>query len=716
MSGQSSIIIVLAIVIFFIIVLTFAWQNFLLVGPPEPGSIGELKKLLRDAVEEKIYTGAYETLERIGGQGGYLDVPSPNIDFGLGKVSYWQICQHGFIPSLDNITRDIREGMKRYLNAWEIAEFEGKRVAKSEINSSDVEVVISPKTMVFRVWMHVSIEGYKLDLPLEVQMESSFLSLYSFARDFVEDNLEGRHFETFIASLFYHSYEDTDHISNPNFLPNMGVLTECGQTIYKTWDEVERVISGMVNYALTHIDLWQEPPPESERTFLDYYIPDLNGKRYPEYGVEFFPTGELTQDNLQPSQNPIVITNNKVLHRFVPACRKEYDVRYSWYQPLVVKFTDSVNYSFSFGVLPYIYKSAIGSCSAEVKWNHAENPCEAGNCQARIRVLDTDGNPVEGARASFGACQIGGETDSEGLVEGGIPCGIGELNIYHRNYIFHYDLVGSSEIQDKAITLVEMPLLITHFYKYPVSYEKGACHYSDPFQGYSPGFEGLDCLKDMLCCNYVLDREPARDYVVADFRREDPLPWELDEIYIGNMNPENKTVSAKGIQYLPPGNYSVSSELIDPGKKGTTGLMEGEYELREKPVTRDIYVNIPSYKFLPTFGFDLPEYAYYRERLLGLMSECGIGHVSDNSPPEQCRLYTWCERGVVTRPLLGDFVTLKSCTERNKHLVLDPLLEECGLPISGSPDEKVGILEERCGIRVRFKTPSGMERACNCMI
>ncbi len=717
--AQTSIIIILALAIFFAIVILFAWQKLVIEGP-ETGGIGGLKKLMRERVEERIYTGAYETLETIGRQGGYLNIPSPSIDFGKGEVPYWQMCQHGFIPSLDNVTQDIGEGLKRYLNTWEAEEFQGKQVLKQEMNASDVEVILSPRHVVIRVWMHITIEGYKLDLPLEIDMDSDFLTLYNFASDFIGDNLEGRHFETFIASIFYHSYEDTDHINNPNFLPNMGVLTECGQTIYKTWDEVKRVISGMVSYSLGHIVLWQDPPPESERTFLKYYMPDVNGNKYPQYQVDFFPIGNLTQDSLQPTQNPVVITNNKVLHSVVPVCRREYDVRYSWYQPLVVKFTDAVNYSFQFGVMPYIYQSAIGSCSVEMKWNHTENPCDIGNCQARIRVTDSDGNPIEGARANFGSCQIGKQTDSQGIVEGGIPCGVAELNVFHKEYIFHYDITGSGEIANKTVTLIEMPLLVTSFYNYPVSYKKEACPYPDPFQGLSSGFEGTNCLQDMYCCNYRLDRKAVKDYVFAEFERENPLPWELEKAYIGNVNSENETVSAVNIGYLPPGYYSTSSDFYEQEKKGITGVMEGEYELKEKPTTREVYVNAPSYTFLPTFDFDHPEYPYYRERLLEVMSDCEIDHVTDDKPPKQCHIYTWCdkkiERRIVWYLQYADFVHLYSCNSGNKRLVLDPLLTECGLGTEGTPEEKVAKLEEQCGKRVIFKTLPKTGTKCDCRI
>lgn len=717
--AQTSIIIILALAIFFAVVILFAWQRLAIEGP-ETGGVSELKTLLRERVEERIYTGTYETLELIGRQGGYLDIPSPSIDFGQGRVSYWQMCQHGFIPLLDNVTQDIGEGLKRYLNSWELEEFEGKDVLKQEINASDVEVVLSPRHIIARVWMHITIDGYKLDLPLEIDMDSDFLTLYNFASDFIQDNLEGRHLETFIASIFYHSYEDTDNIGNPNFLPNLGVLTECGQTIYKTWDEVARVISGMVGYSLGHIILWQNPPQESQRTFLKYFIPDVNGNQYPQYQVDFYPIGNLTQDNLQPSQNPVVITNSKVLHSVVPVCRKEYDVRYSWYQPVVVKFTDAVNYSFQFGIMPYIYQSAIGSCSVEMRWSHTENPCDTRNCQASIKALDSEGNPIEGVRINFGSCQIGKETDSQGIVEGGIPCGIAELNAYHQDYIYHYDIMGSSEIEDKTITLMEMPLLVTSFYNYQVSYEKEYCRYPDPFGGLSPGFEGTDCLQDMYCCNYRLDRDSAKDYVFVEFERQNPLPWELEKIYIGNVNSENETVSVKNIQYLPPGYYSTSSDFIETEKRGMTGLMEGGYELKEKPTTRDMYVNVPSYTFLPTFGFDTPGYEYYGERLLEVTSDCGIEHVTDGKPPEKCYIYTWCDKRTETRMIgylqFEDFITLLSCNSGNKHLVLDPLLAECGLPSTGTSEDKVAKLEESCGKRVIFKTLPETGSKCDCRI
>ena len=93
--------------------------------------------------------------------------------------------------------------------------------------------------------------------------------------------------------------------------------------------------------------------------------------------------------------------------------------------------------------------------------------------------------------------------------------------------------------EDKTITLMEMPLLVTSFYNYPVSYEKEYCHYPDPFGGLSPGFEGIDCLQDMYCCNYQLDQEATRDYLFVEFERENPLPWELEKVYIGNMNSES---------------------------------------------------------------------------------------------------------------------------------------------------------------------------------
>ena len=75
------------------------------------------------------------------------------------------------------------------------------------------------------------------------------------------------------------------------------------------------------------LSIWKEAP--EERTYLNYFLPNINGKKYPELDIKFIRTGELTRKTFNSVPNPIIVKNIKQFHWLVPFCVAEVDVKYS---------------------------------------------------------------------------------------------------------------------------------------------------------------------------------------------------------------------------------------------------------------------------------------------------------------------------------------------------------------------------------------------------
>ena len=82
-------------------------------------------------------------------------------------------------------------------------------------------------------------------------------------------------------------------------------------------------------------------------------------------------------------------------------------------------------------------------------WKEQLLTCKNALCDGKIKVTDING-PVELATVSYAGCNLG-ITNTQGVVETKIPCGISLLEVSKSKYTQYKDLYSSEELKDKNI-------------------------------------------------------------------------------------------------------------------------------------------------------------------------------------------------------------------------------------------------------------------------
>ncbi len=572
LKGQTEIIIILAIAIVSITIALIVSQTLV---KPEPANIANLKKLVKSDIERAVQNAAEETVIRIGRQGGYYNAPPNNINFAGSKVAYWGLCQKRFIPSLDRINEEIKLGLENRLKDFDFSPIKksyGKEIKIEPARRENIEVLIRDQDIAIDVYMKTSLEGFDLMQPYKINVPVSFRRAYDFASDFVQDNSKKRHLDIFISSLMYHT--------NPRFFPTLGMLSKCGDSIFRTRDDLEKAAEKIVDFAASKILLWQQPPigdgkrltfaemletvpeekrkeidavfaniteeqredliqyterlvnpPPKDRKFLEYYIPDLNNKTYPDLEIKFHRGSEVSQKNFQPSQNAVSITNAKPLHQWIPFCLVGFDIEYSLNMPIVAT-VKSGDFELNFGTLAYIDNNEIGNCDVIGNFTEIEDPCGDRKCPVKISVSDSGGTPIPDTKVSAGPCLLG-LTDQEGIVEAHSACGISELNVYNPQYGQFFDVVSMSDL-NKNVVLKKNPIVIFNFNKavvnapYPFT---EAAH-----KEYNPGFQPRTSDdRKTLEFPFAIDLTPeTADSISVTFEPKTQRPWNQIEIVVAN--------------------------------------------------------------------------------------------------------------------------------------------------------------------------------------
>lgn len=405
--------------------------------------------------------------------------------------------------------------------------------------------------------------------------------VYNFASDFVDDNVQKRHFERFLLSLMFRTDE--------NILPTSGVLTKCGQAIIRTWDDVQEQIEKLRDYSFVNTVFWASGNDE-----FKYYIPALNGKKYDSLKINFLGS-DLTRSNLQSSRNPISIINSKTISIVAPYCIKDYRVDYSLNSPVAVKVTGTPDYSFNFAILPFIDNNKIGKCSGQQAFSYGSDICTEAKCDVKLSVLDVNDRPIPNTQVNFGACSVG-KTDFSGQVKGKVPCGISELVVSNPKYTYFADVVSSKSIPEK-IKLTKLPTININFYRADVirtlSYVLNTPSYGEIERVNIGQIQG--------------------DYIFAKFKSKTASPWSQREFILVNAGLNKSTVTSQVVDFLSPDNYTVEVstmkratykyQVCDTGLGGTgiakdcktksaptvfNGKMVFDFEIKEG--TKDIYI------------------------------------------------------------------------------------------------------------------------------
>ena len=530
---------------------------------PEPAGIGELKALLKADVERMVLAEAAESIIKIGKQGGYFNSPSSSIDFSETKVPYWGICQNKHMPTLEQISYNIKSELEDRLSKLDAGSLKakyGKEIKLGQAKKDEMDVVISDQDVDFTIYLPTNIEGFDIQQPYKITVPLGLGRAYDFAANFIENNTKERHFDRFIASLLYHA--------DSKKLPTLDVLSNCGDFIFKTFDQLKGQAQKIFDYSLTNVVLWQKPPPDDQRKFLEYYIPEINGKTYKDLDIRFYRGAELNSGNFKPSQNPVSEINSKQIHNLIGECLKAVIVDYSINVPIVAS-VKSGSYEFDFAFMPFVDENKIGKCKASADLEQKTDDCQEKNCPANVKVVDADGKPVKGAKIAFGQCAFG-VTGKNGIVSGSAPCGVSELSAYHPVYDRFYDVVSASGL-DKTVVLKRMPLIL--FNMSQTNSVLYGCQKSNMFirQCFKPEYK-----------IYSASSSPID--IVATFKSKD-RPWNPFEFIVTNMiGDADSKIAGAGGGSAEPWRDKKSKLGINITQKYSDGNYSSRNETFEVPV------------------------------------------------------------------------------------------------------------------------------------
>ena len=506
LKGQTEILIILGLVIVSIVVIVVVSQTII---KPEPSNIASLKLLVKADIGRLIQSSATEIVIKIGKQGGYLAPPAQSAKFAGEKVPYWGVCQNKLIPTLDQITKNIKTGLLNKLDSLDFSEIKkkyGKEIVAGKLTIEDIDIVIRDKDIIADVYLPTTLEGFPIEQPYKISIPFGLGRTYQFASDFVEDNSKSRHFEKFMSSLFYHA--------NPNKFPTVGVLGKCGESIIRSREDLQQEAQKIVDFSTSKILLWQAPPsqpekktvqsyidslpeegktifenafqnltsnltatqkrelfeyiednyipnqPKDKRKYLEYYLEDVNNKTYPDLDIKFQRGSNIDDTNFQSSEDPVAIINSRTLYDLVPECLKGFAIDYTMNLPIVTS-VKSGDFEFDFATMTFIDKSEIGSCDFKADFEVVEDPCADKGCHAKVAVADTSGKPIPNTKVSLGPCLLG-LTGQDGIAEGNTPCGVSELVVYNPHYGYFYRPESTLDL-DTNVTLRRAPTLLFHF-------------------------------------------------------------------------------------------------------------------------------------------------------------------------------------------------------------------------------------------------------------
>jgi len=635
--AQVELVAILGLVVIAIVVVIFAFQfPTQSEAPPE---IANQQRLVRESVTSTASEGARLAIERLEQTGGYIEDPVGVAYTGVA-VSYWSACETNLAPSLGEIKPRLEGAVKNHLlNTLQPAqEFQGKEVL-FDLSKLKVEANILDGKIDFIITLPASIEGYAFSEPYFLSTSTNFKELYNFASDFANEAVTNRPFEKFtLASIYLSS------------LPTKGVLSQCGEVVYLSPEEVSQKLESIVLYGLVNTEWWRPIRPASGDETKTYSIESVSGNKYPSIRPSL-----KTVPGLQISvQQPVFLKNTKhvmnpTLVFRLPQCVVVYNQRYALDYPLVVTAKDKLTGN-DFNFASYVYLSAgtkesgmvPGSCSAI----QADSPSCDSPCTASFQVTRLDSSPIENAQAFFGSCKVG-NSDALGRVSGPVACGLQNLTIVPPNTSFDFleqettaaGIASSYQLPRKPmlsvafnhVTLINVKTTVNPFVPEPSPSIYTGCSITPA--GAEDRYSVVDFqYKPTGQEYYINNMDPPEVQVDYSSCKANPASC------YGNPKPTAQTT-------LPEGQYNITAELrqTNPPENGLytpyiRGAFKADFEVQ--PEDSPIYINIP-------LGIDSIDSTPGQKQALAqqMKAACGLETVS-YSP----QLY-----GKIIEPKLGCF-------------------------------------------------------------
>ena len=509
--AQAEIIIIVILVALVVFAGYIVYQSGLFSRSIVPEVINEEQKTVKGTVESFILEGLNDVVEDVSSSGGMTTTDfysMDNSDYATtipenDRIVYWQLCGEKKVPDLQTISTKISEDLRRYI----ISNVDSLSFSKDVQISTDPTIT----TNIFddRIDVYITLPttvSEKTFSQYSLSLKTDFGKSYKFAKAFVEDNVNNRHFEDMVFNTI-----SLSKMYSENFVPvTMRQIENIDSMVPpKPSIILAESVEDLAQSALNDVRLWS---PGGEDSYLS--IESLNGITFPDYhaseatysqtNVRFYLAKQYEDMdsvlnpfiNFKTDPDPVWIKNKSefmiglVLDRSNWAIpEKGVIALYSFSFPVVVSIKDSyTGNDFRFAVLNYIDfgpdengdMKLLGDCAAF----ESKEECLADGAAGKISVVDTTNHAVENATITIGKCLFFDDqrtvnewyTGINGAIIGKLPHGMLCSNgfkveadgyqTYTETSVCNKDLIiDESGAGGKTVTLTKNPDITFKFYE-----------------------------------------------------------------------------------------------------------------------------------------------------------------------------------------------------------------------------------------------------------
>lgn len=589
--GQAEFAVIIGIVIVAAVVIIYALPN--ITNPIIPsGKYGMFKA----SFESLVRDGAQDTMSRLSAYGGYPD----NSSFQLGSVSflgkevpYWQ--KDGSVK-YPNVKDNFVQGVSSYLSKNKEGFLQEMKMAGLEIGEPRVSANMLASKIIITVNMPTKIDGTNYPQPYTVEIPSRLGEIEEFSKAFAQYDKNSRPLEYYtLSSMIISPMEEDVHS-----VPIQIFLTECGEYVFRSWWDIKPSLENVIKATLAQTYMPGKAPLNTMMTSSSpkYSLVPLNGKRYESLDVSFFlpDNFELTPADFQFSPDPIIAISQVI--PMVGQCQSDpVYVKYYLSYPAIVRVKDPLTQNvFQFAVHVYIEDNKPGDWSGTgYETDVQKQICSNPQCSADISLKDSLGKPVDYAAVSFMGCSLG-RTDSQGILRGPAPCGLGPLQVYKQGYESYGRMQSSDSIRGLSLTLAKTPAIRLHLYEVIVQNISLNGKYDISQDGISP------IATNRLVYMNLYDTTNVKAY--------------------------QRGFSAAGnlLNSMPAGPYIITASLISAGGE-ELGAILVDYTLSESLDGKDLYVYLPDSLDYGKIT-DEAEKAGATVTLTNVLTKCGLGPIS----------------------------------------------------------------------------------------
>jgi hypothetical protein len=638
--AQAEFIVIAGIVILALVVVYYAFS-----GEFQPSNVPqgvfERQKAVQESFLSMARKGADNTLNVMETHGGYptqellgegnYETPSFAVFMEEG-VPYWARCQNNLTPSRDDMTRWFRLSMEHYIQThmneitgtYKNASFDLSKLSVS------VNILSSPNKIEITVNLPTKVDGYAVQNPLypyKISLDSKLGEIYDFAGDFSKAQSSKRFLEVYTtASIYMSKYAADGHAK----LPTGGFLLDCGETVYRTPDQISSYLKEIAEYVVTQMLWWQNMTTDKSKPKLYAVNKEIMDREYRDLEINMY----LPDDFSFNTQGTIVAKNNKRAFTSpmwtASDCFGVYSMGYAVSYPVIVRVKDPLSgYYFNFAVLVFVDKSGSRMIPGKCEDIHTiEDACKDVACSARIKVTDEAGRPIQGAVATFGECGIG-YSDSSGVIQGNIKCGTDELNIYRNSsYDYYNQNVSSSSINGTYI-LSSIANITANFKRVTISEQGiGQNLIKKCVMGKVTDYAFVDFVsgdKPYMITNIDSESVPE-NCVDEDCLDQCQASMDIAQCSQCASNCMGNVLDSVINDFIPAGIYDTNATMMGMSIMKETGGFITPYAL--KTSVKTIYINIPESS--PVYQISVASKLLLAQSL----RECQIEPISESAYPK----------------------------------------------------------------------------------